>query len=110
MLEKSSTSYLGPGCREFESRHSDQNPLTASAVRGFCIDWLKLENKIQLSGGQLIAAGLDGSDTLILLPCQEAKCKRVSPLGPKPPVFITKTGGFAYLLCQSSILHLINHR
>jgi len=24
MLEKSSTSYLGPGCREFESRHSDQ--------------------------------------------------------------------------------------
>ena len=25
MLEKSSTSYLGPGCREFESRHSDQN-------------------------------------------------------------------------------------
>ena len=81
MLEKSSTSYLGPGCREFESRHSDQNPLTASAVRGFCIDWLKLDNKIQLSGGQLIAAGIDGSDTLILLPCQEAKCKRVSPLG-----------------------------
>ena len=24
MLEKSSTSYLGAGCREFESRHSDQ--------------------------------------------------------------------------------------
>ena len=25
MLEESSTSYLGPGCREFESRHSDQS-------------------------------------------------------------------------------------
>ncbi|MBQ9838623.1 MAG: hypothetical protein IJO56_03885 [Oscillospiraceae bacterium] len=24
MLEKSSQSFLGPGCREFESRHSDQ--------------------------------------------------------------------------------------
>ena len=36
MLEKSSQSFLGPGCREFESRHSDQNPLTAYAARGFC--------------------------------------------------------------------------
>ena len=26
MLEKSSTSYLGSGCCEFESRHSGQNP------------------------------------------------------------------------------------
>ena len=26
MLEKRSASYLGPGCREFESRHSDQKP------------------------------------------------------------------------------------
>ena len=30
----------------------------------------------------MIAAGLDGRDPLILLPCREAKCKRVSPLGP----------------------------
>ena len=34
MLEKSSTSYLGPGCREFESRHSGQK----SRIR-FCGVW-----------------------------------------------------------------------
>ena len=34
LLEKSSTSYLGPGCREFESRHSDQK----SRIR-FCGFW-----------------------------------------------------------------------
>ena len=34
MLEKSSQSFLGPGCREFESRHSDQK----SRIR-FCGVW-----------------------------------------------------------------------
>ena len=66
LLEKSSTSYLGAGCREFESRHLDQNPLAASAVRGFCIDWVRLENKIQGSGGALFA-GLGPGDTIIFI-------------------------------------------
>ena len=94
-LEKSSTSYLGAGCREFESRHLDQNPLTASAVGGFCIDWLKLENQIQLSDGQLLAAGLDGGNTSIFFP-PGRKCKRVLPLGPKATDFGTKSVAFNF--------------
>ena len=37
MLEKSSTSYLGPGCREFESRHSDQKRLILEQNQSFLL-------------------------------------------------------------------------
>ena len=37
MLEKSSTSYLGSRCREFESPHSDQKPESALQVLAFSL-------------------------------------------------------------------------
>ena len=46
LLEKSSTSYLGPGCREFESRHSDQVRIirTQSSKLEMCSDFPFLSN------------------------------------------------------------------
>ena len=48
-LEKSSVSYLGPGCREFESRHSDQN-------RQFSVRKLAVLTSIEKSFSLFIAA------------------------------------------------------
>ena len=43
MLEKSSTSYLGPGCREFESRHSDHKSRKSVCSLGFYLLNARLE-------------------------------------------------------------------
>ena len=55
---------LGAGCREFESRHLDQKPEMAFCHFGFLHSG-GLENEMQLSGGQLLAAGLDGGNSII---------------------------------------------
>ena len=46
MLEKSSTSYLGPGCREFESRHSDQKmqEWLLPSLHFYCLIGARLED------------------------------------------------------------------
>ena len=43
MLEKSSTSYLGPGCREFEPRHSDHKSRKSVCSLGFYLLNARLE-------------------------------------------------------------------
>ena len=43
LLEKSSTSYLGPGCREFESRHSDHKSRKSICSLGFYLLNARLE-------------------------------------------------------------------
>ena len=73
LLEKSSTRYLGAGCREFESRHSDQK----SRIR-FCGVWtfLFMIVRLEKSNAARTSAAcrrLDGGNSLI---------ERVSPLGP----------------------------
>ena len=64
MLEKSSQSFLGPGCREFESRHSDQK----SRIR-FCGDWTFLficseTRTIKCNAGERCRRQLDGGEPL----------------------------------------------
>ena len=95
-LEKSSTSYLGPGCREFESRHSDQK----SRIR-FCGVWTFLcvwsetrKIKSQYAGG----ISLPPVQTLVTTSICAfwRRCKRVSPLRWNPPVFSTKLAGLTY--------------
>jgi len=87
-----------------------KSPESAYAESGlFCLYGARLERSNATVRWTVACRRLDGGNTSIFFPLGR-KCKRVSPLGPKPPVFSTKTGGFAYLLCQSSILHLINHR
>ena len=67
IVRKSSNSSLEAGCREFESRHLDQKE-----KEGLCPPFLfetskRLENQIQLSGGPLFAAGLDGGNSIIFI-------------------------------------------
>jgi len=78
MLEKSSTSYLGAGCREFESRHSDHKSRKSICSLGFSLLNARLE---QSNAARMSAAG-EGSTEPILYLCHRRRCKRVSPLGP----------------------------
>ena len=64
MLEKSSQSFLGPGCREFESRHSDQK----SRIR-FCGVWAFLyvwdeTRTIKRNADERCRRRLDGGEPL----------------------------------------------
>ena len=64
MLEKSSQSFLGPGCREFESRHSDQK----SRIR-FCGFWTFLfawceTRKYKCNADERCRRQLDGGEPL----------------------------------------------
>ena len=56
LLEKSSTSYLGAGCREFESRHLDQKRRDGFCHLFFFRPWRDSKNEMQQSGGLLLAA------------------------------------------------------
>ena len=73
---------LGPGCREFESRHSDQK----SRIR-FCGSWTLLfvwsetRKKNATVRWTVACRRLDGGNTSIFFP-PGRKCTRVSPLGP----------------------------
>ena len=58
MLEESSTSYLGPGCREFESRHSDQKCRNGFCHSCFFLLTVRLE---QSNAARMSAAGEGGA-------------------------------------------------
>ena len=68
MLEKSSTSYLGAGCREFESRHSDQK------IRdGFChllFFILRETRKMKCGADERRRRGLDRAEPLFSFPAE----------------------------------------
>ena len=77
MLEKSSTSYLGPGCREFESRHSDHKSRKSVCSLGFYLLNARLK---RLNATRMSAAG-EGLTAPLLYLRLRRRCKRVSPLG-----------------------------
>ena len=98
-----------------------KSPESVSAESGlFCLYGARLEHLNSTVRWTVDRCRLDGSDTLILLPHREAKCKRVSPLGHfaqakfsesrhlgrNPPVFSMKTGGFD--IAKSQLCHQIN--
>ena len=63
MLEKSSTSYLGPGCREFESRHSDQkNAGMAFAIPAFLLFDRSETRRSKCNADERCRRGLDRAD------------------------------------------------
>ena len=89
MLEKSSTSSLGAGCREFESRHLDQKSGMAFAIPDFCIVE-RLENQIAICRWHMAATSANtGSYIYFSFPLRERKMQtrlaswrmRSSPLG-----------------------------
>ena len=64
LLEESSTSYLGPGCREFESRHSDQKSrIRLCGVWTFLFVWSETR-KIKCGADERRRRGLDRADPL----------------------------------------------
>ena len=63
LLEKSSISYLGPGCREFESRHSDQKSrIRLCGVWTFCL--YGETRKIKCGADERRRRGLDRAEPL----------------------------------------------
>ena len=72
MLEKSSTSYLGPGCREFESRHSDHKSRKSIRSLGF---YLLMERLEQLNATRMsvAAASSMAANRYLRLPAQMQK-------------------------------------
>ena len=64
LLGKSSTSYLGPGCREFESRHSDQKSrLRICGVWAFLFVWSK-PRKIECNANERYRRRLGRGESL----------------------------------------------
>ena len=64
MLEKSSQSFLGPGCREFESRHSDQKSrIRLCGVWTFLFVWSETR-KNKCVADERRRRGLDRADPL----------------------------------------------
>ena len=64
MLEESSTSYLGPGCREFESRHSDQkSKICLRRFWTFLFVWSETR-KIKCGADEHRRRGLDRAEPL----------------------------------------------
>ena len=67
MLEKSSISYLGPGCREFESRHSDQKSrIRLCGVWTFLFVWSETRT-IKCNADERCRRQLDGGEPLSAL-------------------------------------------
>ena len=72
MLEKSSTSYLGAGCREFESRHSDHKSQESICSLGFYLsDIARLEQSNATVLWAVACRRLDGGNTTIFFPQEE---------------------------------------
>ena len=94
LLEESSTSYLGPGCREFESRHSDQ--ISRNSFMPFLLISFGGETrniKSQYAGGILLPPVQKLVATSIC--AYRRRCKRVSPLGPEKDLcFVSKHRSF----------------
>ena len=58
---------------EFESRHSDQKIQNSFSCSGFFLfQWRDSNHQMQVSGGHLLAVGLDGGNSLICLPSGKA--------------------------------------
>ena len=106
MLEKSSQSFLGPGCREFESRHSDHKSRKSICSLGFYL----LNARLERSNRNMPVAYCCHQCKHWWLPLFSSLVEReenanesrhlerdISPLGANPPVFATKTGGFDIL-------------
>ena len=81
-FEKSSGRHLGPGCREFESRHSDHQSRKSICSLGFYLLLVRLERSNATVRWTVACRRLDGGNTSIFF-LSGRKCKRVSPLGPK---------------------------
>ena len=84
MLEKSSTSYLGAGCREFESRHSDHK-IKGGLRPPFILCPIR-DSKDPIATCRWHVAATSSKTGGFLYFRQRRKCKRVSPLRPPPPV------------------------
>ena len=68
MLEKSSTSYLGAGCREFESRHLDQKSrIRLCGVWTFLFVWSETRKSNTTVRWTVDRCRLDGCDTIIFI-------------------------------------------
>ena len=75
-----SASDCGSEGRGFESHYPPQKKKRhPKDVSSFSLGGLGFENKIQMSGGHLFAAGLDGSNTLIFAAGENANESLIHP-------------------------------
>ena len=71
LLEESSTRYLGPGCREFESRHSDHKSRKSIRSLGFYLLTERLKRSNATVRWTVACRRLDGGNTSIFFPSEK---------------------------------------
>ena len=124
LLEKSSTSYLGAGCREFESRHLDHKSRKSICSLGF---YLLMERLEQSNAARMSTAGEGLTEPILYLRLLAqmqtslatwskgrfatwtfcvAECGQVFPLAKKPSFSLQKRWLSAF--CVTFLLIVVN--
>ena len=77
---------VGRGFESLSAYQKNRYPLRDNGFSNMSVEW-DSNNQMQQSGGLLLAAGLDGGNTLIFLSMRKEKCKRV-PFGVPLPIMV----------------------
>ena len=77
---------VGRGFESLSAYQKNRYPFRDNGFSNMSVEW-DSNNQMQQSGGLLLAAGLDGGNTLIFLSMRKEKCKRV-PFGVLTPYMI----------------------